>query len=182
MAKINLLPQEFRVEQHAKIRGLVYKAAAMTLVFVIVSLYSTFFSDYLEQKRRLAEVNRNLGKYYPATANLNILRKSQQDLAQLNGVLQGLQSNRIIWSRVLQLLEDVPEGVSIGGISTGEGNSFIIKGQTSGVPLVGIYFLNIKDNPDFIDLSIQIVKEDLSPEGTPVFTYVLTGHLKGGVK
>lgn len=182
MAKINLLPEEFRVEQHVKIRDLLYKAAAGALIFVLIFLYSTFFTDYQEQKRKLAEINNNLSKYYPAMANLNILRKSQQDLAQLSGALQGLQSNRAIWSRTLQFLKDAPEGVSVGEISTGEGNSFTIKGQTSGVPLVGIYFLNIKDCPDLADLSIQIVKEDLSPEGIPVITYVLTGHLKGGVK
>lgn len=182
MVKINLLPQEFRVEQNIKIKYLLYKAAALTLLLIIIFFYSAFITDYQEQKRKLAEIDNDLNKYLPAMSNLNILKKSQQDLAKLSAVLQGLESNRVIWSRTLQFLEDAPEGIFVGEISTGEGASFTIKGQTNGVSLVGIYFLNIIDCPDFADLSIQIVKEDLSPDGTPVITYVLTGHLKGGGK
>lgn len=183
MAKINLLPQEFRVQHNVLASGLIVKGAALVLIIIMAFLYLAFVGNYYEQKKELSELKSKMDKSYPALANLNILKKTKLDLEQLNKHIQGLESERVIWSRCLSVLkENTPEGVYIGEISTGEADSFIIVGQTDGFSLIGDFYLNLKDCPDLADFSIQIV-EDRTPEGNPLIMYILKGRLqKGGVK
>lgn len=184
MAKINLLPQDLRVETAVDIKGVIIKTTLVVLFLGISYAYGIFLSDYFDQKHKLEEVNRQLEAYNPALANLNIYKQTRNQLSQMDAFLKEQGADRVVWSSFMkELKKNTPEGIALGELVVGDDGTFTLKGETTGFAHVGIDYLNQQDNPQVNGMAINIVKEEILPLRGPVNRYILTGNLpKGGDK
>lgn len=184
MAKINLLPHDIKVEQTVDISGKVIKLGLLTLTVLIAYFYGYFLTNYYSQKSQIDSLDRKLQVYSPALANLNTLKETKKELADMDAFLRDQEVNRTEWSKFLSELKgNTPEGVSIGQITAGKDGSLTIYGHSQGFANVGINYLNLKDSSYLDKININVVEEKRLDNGDPINIYTLNGHLrKGGAK
>ncbi len=181
MPKINLLPPEYKIEHKTSINGILVTALLISVCIFLAFGYYTFWTDYQGQKKRLAEIEKEITTYQPIMTQYNALKKAQREREKLRSYLQEKKTNRFDWSRFLvKISASAGTGITLDEITTGNNDIFVIKGVSSGFDPVGSFYLKLKALPYVENLSIKVVNKELTTNNTLVIRFILDGRLRKG--
>lgn len=119
MARINLLPWREQLREKRKQQFLVTLVFMLLLGAALVYLADQVFNSMIEQQRsRNAYIQREISALDARIKEINELKKKRQELIDRTRIIQDLQGNRPIVSRVFdQMVRTLPDGVYFTNMS-----------------------------------------------------------------
>ena len=186
MIRINLLPEAYRKTSTATIQPLYRSPLAILIVVLLIlggaGLWGTFIIRQAQYQQLQAKQKRLESKYQELTELLGIVQKLQSEQTVLDRLVRG----RSQWARSLNRLSDTtPDGVWFTDLSLDPMKGLIIQGSAvsqGGEEMVRIGRLvqDLKVDPDFSsairDVQIESIKSVQEKE-IDVIEFTLTGKI-----
>lgn len=149
MSELNLIPQEFKIQNERKVRRNIYIAAALATILVMAgAAYVPVYIASLKEKEN-RRVVAEIGKRSYVTEQIKELNQQKNTLEDRINVLDGFTKNRVLWrGAIVKIAALIPPDVSVTGMSIGE-DAIAMQCTALSQQSVAVFVANLQNSKDF---------------------------------
>ena len=170
MAKINLLPVEYREKEKFSIRRILIILFVIILIFGSVYLYFSLELQIDYKEQQLKTMKSELASIEKVIQEVKNLENDKKIIEERINIIQGLIDNQSRLSRILgEYSASLLDEVWVDDLSLSANQTFDFTANTFNNYLIAKYMVTLKDNPTFDNIELGYVsKNKVKEEETEV--------------
>ena len=170
MAKINLLPVEYREKEKFSIRRILIILFVIILIFGSAYLYFSLELQIDYKEQQLKTMKSELASIEKVIQEVKNLENDKKIIEERINIIQGLIDNQSRLSRILgEYSASLLDEVWVDDLSLSANQTFNFSANTFNNYLIAKYMVTLKDDPTFDNIELAYVrKSKIKEEDTDV--------------